>query len=239
MSGDCIGECTPAAKRCAADAKTPQTCSAAGAWQSGQPCAGSCTDGVCASGECQTGDKRCDAMVPQTCNADGVWESGTVCGRECDNGECPQDCEAGDKQCYMKIPQSCDPSNQWADSPECDSSCVLGVCMPNSGTWTGTTEQSKMLELDVNASGTAATRVAFEWSLDGCGLPSMAELTGTFAIANDALSGAGGNCPHIEVAGDFSSFAAVGGKITLTFSGADCACTGMGPKEIAFSAAAP
>ncbi len=82
MNGMCGGVCSPGSQQCAADQRTPQTCSAQGQWVSAPACMFVCMNGVCA-GECVPGSMQCNVDVPQKCDPNGHWVSGSPCPNGC------------------------------------------------------------------------------------------------------------------------------------------------------------
>lgn len=107
-----------------------------------------------------------------------------------------------------------------------------------SGTWTGTTNQALPIEFDVNASGTAITRVRYGWSAAGCGSTGTSTTTGTIPISGGKASISGGFCPSSTMLITFGSGSSANGTLTLSYPGG-AACPCVGTVAITWSASAP
>lgn len=82
--GICTGECKPnVEKKCSADGKGIQTCSADGkAFLPPEPCEGHCHGNACVA--CKPNSPKCNGNQPQVCSAAGQWENaGSACETGC------------------------------------------------------------------------------------------------------------------------------------------------------------
>lgn len=125
-------ECTSGATRC--EGLVPQTCDAAGTWQSGAPCAYVCSDGAC-TGACVPSAKQCDGILPESCDEAGAWQSADACPYVCSSGECTGACVPNSKDCSGLVPRACDATGTWQGADPCPYVCsageCTGVCVPD------------------------------------------------------------------------------------------------------------
>ena len=148
-NGSCGGSCPPTTTRCVGN--TPQTCSAMGTWDPGQPCKGqACVAGKC-TGVCEPKAVMCGASNNlQTCDANGAWQDGSPCsGKTCVKGACIGSCAPNaPKRCSpdQKATQTCGANGVWMNGDSCaDRGCTgdtCNMCKPGSKKCTGNSLQT-------------------------------------------------------------------------------------------------
>lgn len=131
---NCSNQCSANATRCSGPQL--QTCKvlASGCtdWDTPQPCAtGTCVNGKCDSGVCQTGDKRCNGTTVEECDAGGFWVVQQICPQACNTGACSTTvtCTAVTRRCNGDVIEECNPTGTaWLYLDACQNGCTAGLC---------------------------------------------------------------------------------------------------------------